>query len=93
MFDGSLIAEFIRQLQHAIANLLNNFLGPYFDWIYLIEWYVFGIGVIIACMVIGFFFNFKWVRFGLGMIVTHVIVALWAATRVFRHFRASRSDR
>lgn len=82
-----MIEQFIREAQIALANALSSFFGPFFDWLYLIEWYVFGGAVILICFTIGFFFPFKWIRAGLGLIVSWVIVAIIAATAVFKHLR------
>lgn len=60
-----MIKEFLDSVQQRFVDAFSGLA----EFVYLAEWYLIGVAVLVIALVVGYFFNLSWVRAVLGFIV------------------------
>ena len=70
-----------------LVSKWGELVTPLLDWMYLLQWYWWGVIVIAACVAVALFSPWGLPKKIAAWIASLAVVALWAATKVFRHMR------
>jgi hypothetical protein len=79
-----MIKEFLDSIQQRIVDAFSGLS----EFVWLAEWYMLGAGILVTCLVVGYFFNFQWVRALLGFVVLSFGAFLAGLQVMANHARA-----
>jgi hypothetical protein len=81
------IQNAINAITSHIWAFWDGLWAPIFDsWPYWSSWGIFSL-ILLGCMVIGFFLNFKWPRLALGLIVAGAGAWLFGRTTMYNEMK------
>lgn len=71
----------------SIQKRISDAFAGVFDYVFLAEWYVLGLALLAACVVIGYFAPFKWARAFLGFLLAMMAAFLAGLQVMFNRTR------
>lgn len=86
MFD-----DILDKITGRITTAAADFWSPFVEWLYLGKWYLLGLGIIFAMVLLGWFWSA--VRAYAGVVVLAVIAFLAGMTKMYLYMRGKKPRR
>jgi hypothetical protein len=67
-----------------IASKTGTVIDPLLEWMYLAQWWMWGLGIIAVCMVVALFSPWDWPKKLAAWVASIAVAVVWTATVVFR---------